>query len=292
MKKEIWLSYTAISEFITCPQYYQFSREFKLEPDKPALGMMFGSAAHVGINVLYDTEDIDKAVQEALKSWSPFEGTDIEKSGRPGIRTKAKLEEILRAYHSEFYGKEKWEDQGGEKLSFIVLENDLLRVKYFYKVARKGLSGGVPATMEFKFQKPFFTREFIPEPNNQVVGYLKATERKKAIITVADIVTSSENGIIPGKRKMDMPRSIFKRDPVFYEPWVMERWEKSIFGWSRLILECKESNNWPMAAPNSCGNYGGCQFKTLCNADVEQRKILMELGFRKKAPHIEEVSET
>lgn len=279
---EIALSYSRIESFARCPRFDYYRNELRLEPDRPALGMVFGDAGHKGLGKLYDTGSLDESIKTATELWEPYEGMDVEKNGQPGIRTKAKLTEILTAYVEQLFGKEDWEDEGGEQLDAFTLIRDDLTVTYRYKIDRIGKSGGTPAIQEWKFLKPFFTNEFIPEPNLQVVGYLKATNRQKAIVTVADVMKSSKNGMVVQKAKDVLPRSIFHRDPVYYDGWVFGEWEKDVFGWAKSILTCRESNYWPKNAPGACGNYGGCVYKTLCNADEEQRKVLMELSFKKR----------
>jgi len=279
---QIKLSYSRINEFATCPRFFQYSNELQLEPDRESLGMKFGDAGHRGLGALYTHNSLDACLTVASDAWKPFEGMDVEKNGQPGMRTTAKLREILTAYFEQLYGKEEWIDQGGERLESMVLKRGELEIIYRFKIDREGLSGGVPAIQEWKFNKPFFTNEFIPEPNLQIVGYLRATGKKKAVVTVCDVVKNSVKGQVQPRNKADLPRSIFHRDPVYYDDWVFKEWEEDVFGWAVSILTCRESNYWPKNAPGACGNYGGCVYKTLCNAEEEQRKVLMELSFRKK----------
>jgi hypothetical protein len=297
------LSFTAMDVQARCPRYNHYNTELELESLAPSLGKEFGSAGHAGLGALYSTKSLEEALKAAEKVWKPWEGQDVDKNGKPGVRTLIKLKEILTAYKEQFYDQEKWEDTGGEKLQQIELlhppecfqeflslvGSPNLQLIYRYKIDRTGLSGGVKAVQEWKFLKPFMGKEFITEPNNQVVGYLKGEKATKAVVTVMDVMASSVKGMVKGKAKDAEWRSIFKRDPVFYEPWVFEEWEKDVWGWALSILTCRMSGYWPKNAPGACDNYGGCIFKMLCCAPPEQRETMIELGFRKKKPHEEEV---
>jgi hypothetical protein len=160
-------------------------------------------------------------------------------------------------------------------------------IGYRIKIDRKGLSGGVPAIHEWKFLKPLIGTDFVPEPNNQIVGYLYALKAKKAVVTVAKVQISSSGGMVKGRLKSDEPHSIFTRDPVFYDSHVFEEFKRDVIGWALSYLTCQASEYWPKNAPGACNYYGGCQFKQLCAADPEQRKVLIELSYRPK-PKYEE----
>lgn len=293
------LSYTKMSSAARCPRYYYYDRELGIESESKKLGMKFGSAGHAGLNTLYMTKDLGKCLEAATTAWIPFEGQDVNKDGKPGVRTLTKLKEILTAYHEQFFVGEDWTDAGGEKLEevyiyvpydiqqkmLVVSGNLYTDIRYLVKVDRKGLSGDVPAIQEFKFLKPIMGSDFVPEPNNQIVGYLKASKCKKAIVTVAKVQVSSVKGMVKGKLKSDEPHSIFTRDPVFYEEHVFKEFEQDAIGWTLSILTWKASNYWPKAAPDACNDFGGCQFRNLCAVSPEQRRVLLDLGFKKKKPY-------
>jgi hypothetical protein len=296
LSEPLALSYTSVLDnYARCPRYHKHANIQRLEPDRPALGMEFGSAGHVALGVLYDTGDLGKALEAAKKAWAPWEGMDVEKSGAPGIRTQAKLREIITAYYEQIFKDEKWEDMPGEaeKLTQIEIEvpgEHVLRrvlgyeceyIIYRLKIDRKGHSGGVLAIQEWKFLKPFFTSEFIVEPNAQIVGYLVASEANKAVVTVIDVMKSEKGMTVPRSKSVE-PRSIFHRDPCFYEPHVFEEWKKDVLAWASMVYLCQKMDYWPKHDPGSCGAYGGCPYRTLCASDEEQRKVLSELSFKKK----------
>ena len=291
------ISYTAADTGARCPRYYFYDRVMKIEAQSKRLGMMFGSAGHTGLHKLYDTKNLDSCLDAAFKAWEPFEGQDVSKDGKPGVRTWAKLKEILTAYYNQIYVNEKWTDQGGEILeSFLIEIPPFIRdaflgvgyteeaIRYRFKIDRKGLSGDVPAIQEWKFLKPILGSDFVPEPNNQIVGYLKGMQARKAVVTVAKVQVSSVEGMIKGRTKDAEPHSIFTRDPVFYDPHVFEEFSMDMLMWSFIILSCTALGYWPKNAPGACNYFGGCQFKQLCASDPEQRKVLIELSFQKKEP--------
>ena len=272
------LSYSKIEAFARCPLYYALNYEDKIESTKVKVALKWGDAYQQGITKLYDTEDVNKAVAKFVSVFTPFDGMDEK-----GVRTLAKGQEMLEAWNEQFYGKEEWTDQGGEKMfSFEVVPG----LFYTVKLDRQGLSGGVEAIQEIKTTG--YPGMFVTEPNLQIQGYLyayshlKGVPVKKAVVTVAGLYKSSSRGMVKGTRKDDPPRSVFGRDNIWYEEWQFEQWKKAVKKWARLIQVCQEDNDWPINAPSACSAYGGCQYRVLCSADPEQREYLKETAFKKK----------
>src|SRR4030042_3866786 len=115
----IRLSPTSMAEFQLCHRKYQYSHVQNLVPIGERITLEFGKAYQFGLTVLYEKQDLEKAILEAIHLWEPFEGLDTTKL----VRNKRKLEELLRAYHREFFGKEQWRDDGGEiKLEYPLCE--------------------------------------------------------------------------------------------------------------------------------------------------------------------------
>jgi len=262
--------------------------------------MKFGLAGHAGVRQLYETKDLQKCLSAAEEVWKPFEGMDVGKDGKPGVRTLTKLREILTAYHEQLFLKEDWTDQGGEVMEELLIPvppyywhlfskcgYSPFYIRYLAKIDRFGLSGQVPAIQELKFLKPFMGGEFTPEPNNQIVGYLRASRRRKAIVTVAKVQPSSVKGMVQPRSKRDEPYSIFTRDPVFYEDFAFAEFEQDVIGWVVSILTWQMSNYWPKSAPGACNDYGGCSFKTVCSVEPAKREVLLELGFKKKEAFVD-----
>jgi hypothetical protein len=292
------LSYTRMASAARCPRYHYFDYVLKITTQKEQLGMRFGFAGHTGIHALYDTRNLKACLEAAEKAWAPYEGMDVDKGGKPGVRTLAKLKEILTAYHDQIFLTEDWTDEGGEKEEVLLISVPSVHwylfskagyapfyVYYTAKIDRRGISGKVPAIQELKFLKPFLGSEFVPEPNNQIVGYLKASNRRKAVVTVAKVQQSSIKGMVQPRSKKDEPYSIFTRDPVFYSDFVFEEFEKDVIGWAVSILTWKLNKHYPKSAPDACNMYGGCPYKVLCSVEPIQREVMIELGFKKKEFH-------
>jgi len=292
------LSYTKMDAAARCPCFYYYDRVLNITTQAEQLGMKFGGAEHAGIRTLYETKSLEACLKAGEEAWAPFEGRDVNKAGKPGVRTLSKLREILTAYYEQFFLKEDWEDQGGEQMQELLIKvpsqywhlfakagTNPFYIRYLAKIDRLGLSGGVPAIQEFKFLKPFLGADFTPEPNNQIVGYLRASNRRKAVVTVAKVQPSSIKGMVQPRAKKDEPYSIFTRDPVYYSDFVFEEFEKDVIGWVVSILTWQMSNYWPKSAPGACNDYGGCPFKTLCSVEPKQREVMIELGFKQKEPY-------
>lgn len=273
------ISNTRRDLFQLCPRKYYYVTKLKLTPREPRIALEFGEAVHLGLGKLYDTKNIEEALKVALAKWGPFEGMDMGK----GLRNKNKLEEMLRAYHKVFFGKEYWEDKGGEKLLAFPLVND---IEYIGKIDRFGLLAGNPAIQEWKHSaSPGF---FVAEPNNQLTGYCwlasMATDSlvRKVLVTIGNLYKSSREGLVPPRVKSDPPKWIFLRDPITIEDFLIEEWKLDIINVAAKIQLCETKGYWEKNAPQGCGSFGGCEFKPLCLCSAEEKPYLIEMQYTQK----------
>ena len=251
------------------------------------IALEFGAIYQKGLTILYDTKDLEQAITAALRLWEPFEGLDTTKL----VRNKKKMEELLRAYEKEFFGKENWTDAGGE----ILLKWPLCEgVVFVGKQDRRGWYGETRAIQENKTST--FPGMFVDEPNNQIVGYLwlesKVTgERvRKAVVTIAGLHKNSALGLLYPRVKSDPPKSIFIRDPIWVEDFLIEEFEKDAIQTAREIEMCHltlKGNSgpyWPKNAPQACGTFGGCEYKSLCLCTDAEKPTIIEMQFTQKKP--------
>lgn len=273
------LSPTSMELFQLCHRKYDYSYNQKLVPTGERITLEFGSAYQKGLTALYTARNIEKAVSEALHAWEPFEGLDTTKM----VRNKKKMEELLRAYDKEFYGKENWTDNGGE----LLLEYPLCEgVIFVGKQDRRGWFGETRAIQENKTST--FPGMFVDEPNNQIVGYLWLESKilgekvRKAVVTIAGLHKNSVNGLLYPRVKSDPPKSVFIRDPITVEDFLIEEFERDAVCVASEIDQCYTHNYWPKNAPQACGTFGGCEFKSLCLCSDEEKKVMAEMQFTKK----------
>ncbi len=278
-------SYTALSLLKRCPRLYYYTVELGLQAPTVDISKVFGEAVHAGWGCLYDTSNVESAIGAFRKKF-PF-GVEDPK----GLRTQAKGEELIRAYQEQFFGKEEWVDEGGEVLEELELAPG---INYRVKIDRRGLSYGEPAIQEWKTTA--WAGFFVPEPNAQLIGYLWADSvlRKRAvrkcIVTIGGLYKTSKNGIMPARRKRDEygelgggeERSIFSRDPVYFQDWQIEEWKEETLTWIGVAETYKAMEIWPQASPEACGGFGGCAYKQICLETGEERKLLMEVKYEKK----------
>lgn len=61
----------------------------------------------------------------------------------------------------------------------------------------------------------------------------------------------------------------------------IDEWLKDIQIWIKQAESYAEAGYWPMN-DKSCGNYGGCQFREVCNKDPSVRKLHLKTNFTKR----------
>lgn len=273
------LSPTSMALFQLCHRKYDYSYNQKLVPIGEQIALEFGRIYQKGLTTLYETRDIELAVASGLRLWEPFEGLDTTKL----VRNAKKLKELLIAYYKEFFGKEQWTDAGGE----ILLQWPLCEgVEFVGKQDRRGWFGETRAIQENKTStSPAF---FVDEPNNQIAGYLWLESKilgekvRKAVVTIAGLHKNSVNGLLYPRVKSDPPKSVFIRDPITVEDFLIEEFEQDAICVAEGIKLCNNLGYWSKNAPQACGTFGGCEYKSLCLCSEEERPTMIEMQFTKK----------
>jgi len=263
-----------------CGRRYEMEYIYRLTPKEIGLSLAFGKAGHEGLGEYYRKgRDIEEGVDRFKLFWTPFERKDTSE-----ILTQAKGEEILRAYHEQFG---KVED---DEFEVVHIEypftvdlacSDLPFVGVIDLILRDRL-GGELIPVEWKFTKSSWG--FVSRPNSQIVGYARATsvitkeKVERVIFHLNGIYKSSEKGLVSGKKKADMPRSIFKRDPIDLDPWDFQEWDLDVEETLENIRRWEMLGYYPKKT-SSCGDFGGCPFIPICIAPPSQREFFMESNF-------------
>ena len=72
-----------------------------------------------------------------------------------------------------------------------------------------------------------------------------------------------------------------QRGIIQQTPGLMEEWIKDIQYWIKQAEGYAEDNYWPRN-DKACHNYGGCDFRGICNKDPAIRKTFLETHFKRK----------
>lgn len=119
----------------------------------------------------------------------------------------------------------------------------------------------------------FFSRL---NPNFQYVIYSWAAKQLWNIDSGMFLV----NGIQVAKTMQKFSRQIIKIGPTQYKEMFMA------VNWAVRSYLLGESAGWPQSAPNPCSMYGGCSYRTVCEAPEQLRASIIKANFI--APPIEE----
>ena len=110
------------------------------------------------------------------------------------------------------------------------------------------------------------------KPNHQYTGYVWAAREVFGIDTNVFMV----NGIQVAKTKKQFARQFTERNETDFN----ELKYAMIHAASDYIL-CRQDGYWPQSAPGPCANYGGCQYRGICELPEALRKDYINMNFKR-----------
>ncbi len=115
--------------------------------------------------------------------------------------------------------------------------------------------------------KDFFNRI---KPNFQYVGYWFLMRESLGLKPSQFMV----NGIQVAKTKQELSRQF-----TTITDEEIEELRTAVVWNVRKYLECLESGVWPMTTPTACANWGGCQFKKICEMPQKLHSAIISAEF-------------
>lgn len=116
----------------------------------------------------------------------------------------------------------------------------------------------------------YFFNQF--DPDNQMTLYTFAGR------VVYDMPVS---GVIIDAAQVAIGFSSYARGITMRSEGQLDEWLLNTGHWLKLAEHYSASNYWPMNE-KSCGNYGGCAFRNVCNKDPRIRQNYLETDFEKR----------
>lgn len=266
--------------------HYSLNRQLRSPGDESA-ALAFGSAIHKGLEHWYSLpatkRQLSSAEREAAQLMAFGHHLDDDCDGalesvRQFVRArydvlkalendKRSLEngvKILMEYFKKYYDDplEVARDEAGpmveRNVSFLMHEEPGLEIHYFgtIDVILRNTETGVLLVTDHKttsaLGQEFYNR---CKPNFQYTGYVLAAKSALGLDTNLFMI----NGIQVAKTKASFARQITERtEEDFDELRVAVR--HNVMRW----LEATSTESFPMAPPNPCASYGGCQYLRIC----------------------------
>lgn len=268
----------------TCLRKYYFANILGIKPKHKSVHLLFGGLYAAALEDFYKLRAQGKSIDEALvsvvhdalkNSWDhergcPMTFDDANKTRVALIRTivwyvdqfAVESDDGIKTYHLKT-------GEPAVELSFqLDFATDLVYCGHLDRVVEYGDELYV---MDQKTTKStvgsYYFRQF--DINNQMSGYSFAgqivlhTPVKGVIIDAAQILAQSVR---------------FERGITTRSKDQLDEWFNSTIQFLEMVQHLSEQEFFPMN-PNSCFNYGGCPYKSLCSVSPRLRKNYIKSDF-------------
>lgn len=267
---------SSIKMIQTCPRLYKYQMIDGFSPSEESVHLAFGSAfaeaqEHYQVLISQGHENpLREVVREAMKASADWDFDNNKKDQFTLIRT-------IVWYFDHFEGADlktatingkpaveiKFTIDLGDGLNFLVgtLDRVVEKSGSRYILDNKTTSTGIT---------PHYFRGY--SPDNQVTAYSLAG---------TTIFNSPVAGVIIDVAQIAQGFSEFSRAPVLRTSAQMEEWREDALRWIKFAHECTKADHFPMNT-TSCGNYGGCPFRSVCSLSPEHRDRYLRAEFKKE----------
>ena len=265
---------TSLEIMNTCQKkaYYALVRGARKSDEGPAL--TFGSAIHEGLKSYYLRSSGNRDHAACLdtfesRAWPLKNVPGDEKRSIP--RGRAILSNYFNVYkndpwvvHSDRHGPLIERD-----FEFTLMTRDKIQVKLFgtidavFKHEQTGEIVLVDHKTTSSLSNDFYGKV---KPNHQFTGYLLACREVFGL----PINTVMMNGIQVAKTVLGLGRNFSVRTESDFEEF-----RDMVFYRVKEFLDNKKSGNWPMAGYPACVQWGGCQYREVCESHPTQRENVL-----------------
>lgn len=298
-KQEVHINFSSLSVIHDCLRKSQYLLLRKLKADTESEATLFGTAIHKALehwytlpeslrelsekdlklaDTLINVQDEAQSYEGALESIRQFSlkaqplqwlGDGDKRSIHNGIK-------ILKAYFKHYLndGLEVVHDAKGpiveREVEFKLYEDPMVIIYYhgtIDMVVRNKISGHVMVAdhkTTAALGSQFYNRI---KPNHQYSGYVMAAQKCLGLDTNLFLV----NGIQVAKTKAEFARQTTDRNQEDFNEFTA-----AVVAGVYSILGAKESDNFPMSAPNSCTNYGSCPYLDICSSPASLRETIIQ----------------
>lgn len=278
---------TSIGWFKTCPRKYFFHMicgwTYKVMPPPLAFGIFIHRLFQTWHQLIASDMEKDIALIRCVK----LAGLLGEKL--PQGDTARRKEQLIRAF--VWYVEQFWDDPA----KTVILSNGKPAVEYSFTLPLFEHNGeqiflcghidryaewqGKVLAADYKSTKYGLDRKFFEKfkPNGQFATYTSVSH----IIAAETHDMPSTDGLLLDAIQLGVNFNRYQRQVI---PFCLEEVDEHIKGtmfWITQARECSEAGYFP-ANEESCGNYGGCEFRSICAKPPARREDYLRGHFVKK----------
>lgn len=275
---------TSLDSAQRCMRYYYYALIRGITPKQKSVHLIFGGIYASCLETFYklraEGSDLESALRQVtrkalIESWdtetqAPIVFADAAKTRVNLIRTIIwyieefgdESESGIKTYHLE-------SGAPAVELSFTVeLSDDILYCGHLDRVVDQG---GSLFVLDQKTTgstlSSFYFSSF--KPNNQMSGYAYAGQI---------ILKSPISGVIIDAAQIMAMATRFERGVTTRSKDEIEEWRRGAISEIKRAQDLTSENLFPMN-PNSCGNYGGCPYRSVCSASPKVRENFIKSDF-------------
>lgn len=276
------VDHSSLAMFKECPRKYYYAIVAGRRPaGLPPPPLAFGSAYHDGLEAFERSvakgadrhEALRVAIRSALKHVLPEEDT---------ARTRETLIRALVWYEANYRndmarpiilpnGKPAVELSFRVELPFSFSHSDVPVIYCGHIDSLVDYQGRIFA-MERKTTKTALSEHYWQRYvfSSQISGYVLAAEANFSVEVGGAIIDATQVGVNFAR----FGRRVAARVKAHQEEWLLD-----LHYWLSQLDAAFAANRWPHNH-ESCGKYGGCQFKSVCFANPSVRDVVLRDEFR------------
>lgn len=263
---------TMLSAYQHCPRYYYYRHILHLDVGVVSVAIELGSAIHKGCEVWHQEGDKEKAKKAFDESWQGAldNGMVVGHNDLP-FRSREGGHIILEQYMNTNPQVRMGSELVGVEQNFEIPLDEENHYHGRMDVVWEWKGFGY-IVLDWKTHKGNW-RPPPPAPNNQITGYIYALHQYFPGKVYGGGIHSIK---VPTTKSLsasycENTESITTKTKAELESWRLERVHVV-----KQIDQSVEEGRWPMNAPKSCGDFGGCQYKELCEQKCDLPNIFID----------------
>lgn len=273
---------TSLGLLLECPRKYFYQMIMGFQPKGTSIHLSFGIAYHKAMEIYHHALAAGADFEEALQLGTMFCLTFDEGRDRDSYKNKLTLTRSF-IWHCEKYHNDPCQT--------VILANGKPAVEYSFRFAlpvdspegdpflycghldRLVIYNGSPFFLDYKTTKSQLTDYYFDgfSPNTQFSGYNVATQV---------VLGEPAKGGIVDAAQLQVNGSRFERRTVRRTNGQVEEWFDNTAFYLRQAQRYAEEDFYPMNE-KSCGNYGGCAFRSICSKDPSVRDPFLKGDFER-----------
>jgi hypothetical protein len=275
------VDHSSLAMFKECPRKYYYAIVEGRRPKTAAAPLVFGAAYHDGLETFERSMAAGATRHEALRA-AIRKAIKYELTSDDSARTRATLIRALvwheAHYRSDFVqvitlpnGKPAVELSFRVELPFTFSHSDAPVIYCGHIDSIVSYQGRLFA-MEHKHTKSALNEHYWQRYvfSSQISGYVLAAEANFAAEIGGAIIDATQVGVNFAR----FGRRVAARVKAHQEEWLLD-----LHYWLTQLDMSFAANRWPHNH-ESCGKYGGCQFRSVCFANPSVRDVVLRDEFK------------